>query len=296
MAQAFQDAPLTADQTKAAAFVDTPLEAPRSAAMDARRSGFGASDRTDEQPSGIAQWFETKLRPLLEQVAHPQTISDIAALLVPDQGLTASVRAGARAGVSIGRGTAAVGRGVETAATSPAAQHIADVGAVGELMRGDLKGAAVSYLAPKAAAIAGRGLQKGGAAVERALTEAPAVERPAAPIPVAPVVDEFTAARAAKVNTLPDQKALNETALAARRLAYQASQQTTPAPIVKASGKMHFTAAEMKEFARLRTRGLSLADAQAAVTTAKGLAAKLGGATDAEVAAAVAHRAATGAW
>lgn len=283
-------------------------------AMTARQSGFGASDRTDDaaswparggpSPTAIGQWFQEKLRPMLEQVAHPKTISDIAALLVPDAGVTATMRAGATASSSAGRSAAAV-------ATSPGART-----AAAEIVKHGATGAG-AYVGGAPGAIAGSTIGESlaarirpGPAVKAGegavslpgyprFSEAPAVVGPVAtnaPAARAAVVDEFTAARTAKATTLPDQKALNETALAARRLAYQASQDAAPAAIVKASGKMHFTGAEMKEFARLRSRGLSLADAQTAVQTAKGLAAKLGGATDAEVKAAVAHREATGAW
>jgi hypothetical protein len=295
-------------------------DAPESA-MKARQSGFGASDRTDESPSAIGQWFETHLRPLLEQVAHPKTISDIAALLVPDQGVTASVRAGVKAGTAVGRGTAAAltSPGARTAAAEIVKHGSTATGAyvggapgaivgstVGESIAARLRpSAAAAKVADEAVSLPG--YPRGGS------TAAPV---PAAPVPAVPaaVVDEFTAARSAKASaarqpgagTLPDQKALNDAALAERRAAYQASQQQAPAaaveslppagPVVKESGKMQLTAPEMKEFSRLLKRGLSLEDSLTAVKSARSLAAKLGGATDAQVAAAVAHRGATGAW
>lgn len=133
--------------------------------------------------------------------------------------------------------------------------------------------------------------------IDTAIAQAKAAHPPVA-------VDEFTAARAARQAPAagPDQRSLNEAALAARRSAYQASQTTAPAaaappagPIVAASGKMQLTAPEFTEFTRLSKR-MPLPDALQAVLNARELAARLGGASAAEVAKAVAHRGTTGAW
>jgi hypothetical protein len=263
---------------------------------DSARSGSAAP------PGGIVRWFEENLRPMLEQVAQPKTVSDIAALLIPDFGLSGTVRAGAR-------GIAATGRGVETAATSPVVTRMAEgagaLGAAGEVFHGSPTTAAAigagAIAAPRVAAATGRGLQRVGGALERAATDVPVV--PAA----APV--------AVSVST---QKTLNEAALAARRAAYQASLKTAPAeavapavdeftaarmakqaatePIVAASGKMQLTGPEFKEFQRLLKRGLALPDALSAVKSSRELAEKLGGATDQELAKAVAHMKRTGKW
>jgi hypothetical protein len=279
------------DPKRAAAIVKA-QSAPPDAPRDGRGRPLVTSDTSDGPPAGIAGWFEQKLRPLLEQVAHPQTISDIAALLIPDAGVTGAVRAGAK-------GLAATGRGVEAVAQSPLTQKAAEVvggaAAAGESFRGaPLAGAAIGggiAVAPKVVAAGGRVLQRTGAALERAAADAPAA---------VPVVAS-------------DQRALNEAALAARREAYQASQApaaptefqaaqaarqaAAPAgPIVAASGKMQLTAPEMTEFTRLLKRGLPLDQALAAVKDARELAARLGGASPGEVAKAVAHRGTTGAW
>src|SRR6185295_14991141 len=42
-------------------------------------SGVPSRDKSTQ-----LQWFETKIRPALEQIAHPQTVNDFAALLIPD--------------------------------------------------------------------------------------------------------------------------------------------------------------------------------------------------------------------
>lgn len=105
------------------------------------------------------------------------------------------------------------------------------------------------------------------------------------PPPVAPAaastptaVDEFTAARTARANALPDQKALNEAALAARREAYVASQQGVPAgPVVAASGQMKLTAPEFKEFQRLlQQKGMTPSAALEEVKTMRALAERFG--------------------
>lgn len=57
-------------------------ETPRIALLAGRQAA--ASNGQPEEPSSIAHWFETELRPMLERVAKPQTISDIASLLIPD--------------------------------------------------------------------------------------------------------------------------------------------------------------------------------------------------------------------
>lgn len=65
--------------------------------MDAKLDAGRGRDDAGELPPDtgtVARWFETTLRPMLEQVAHPQTISDIAQLLIPDANLAGAVRAG----------------------------------------------------------------------------------------------------------------------------------------------------------------------------------------------------------
>lgn len=117
---------------------------------------------------------------------------------------------------------------------------------------------------------------------------------PAVAEAAAPAATEFQAAQAARqANSLPDQKALNEAAIAARRAAYQARQAATPAaadPIVAASGKMKLTGPEMVEFNRLRKSGLSLADAYAKLQDMRELAARFGSPTAADVQQAIAAR------
>jgi hypothetical protein len=99
---------------------------------------------------------------------------------------------------------------------------------------------------------------------------------PAEPVPgpvAAPVAGlRSTPESAAIAAALPDQRALNEAALAARRAAYDAGQVTPAAgPVVAASGKMRLTLPEFKEFQRLIQRGMSLPDAERVVKLARDL-------------------------
>lgn len=197
-----------------------------------------------------------------------------------------------------GRGLQRAGAAVSGAA--PIAAEVAPGASVAGYPRGGVTPA--SAVAPAAAEVAPGasmpGYPRGGT------IPAPAAAPVATATPAgAPIVDEFTAARTARQASsgLPDQKALNEAALAVRRAAYQATQQgTAPAAvekIVAASGKMKLTADEFKEFTRLlKQPGMTLPKAEQAVKAARELATQLGGASSAEVTKAVKHMQATGKW
>lgn len=182
------------------------------------------------------------------------------------------------------------------ALTAGAAGAGAYVGGPGGAVAGTALGELVGgFIRPSAAAaapevVSAPGYPRGGTTTAPPIGETP----PAA----APAVDEFTVARSARSNALPDQKALNEAAIAARQAAYQARQAAAANPdaIVPASGKQHFTAPEWAAFRELRARGLGLEEAATGARAAGQLARQLGGATDAEVAAAVKHRGVTGKW
>jgi hypothetical protein len=75
---------------------------------------------------------------------------------------------------------------------------------------------------------------------------------------------------------LPNMRAENEAAIAVRRAAYEASLQPNAGAVVKASGKLHFTAPEWAAFRELRTRGLSLEDAASGAKAAGQLARQFG--------------------
>ncbi len=108
-----------------------------------------AGIKSDVPPSAVAQWFENHLRPALETIAHPQTISDIAALLVPDANLSGTVRAGQAAAKDIASipvrkpiagaldaASAALDNPV-AGAVSPRAPHLGKlVGAAADVVRG----------------------------------------------------------------------------------------------------------------------------------------------------------------
>jgi len=116
---------------------------------------------------------------------------------------------------------------------------------------------------------------------------APAVAPAAASTPAA--ATEFEAARAIRMGpdgklvgrpggnpALPDQKALNDAAIAAKRVAYQASLQPDADAVVKASGKLHFTAPEWAAFRELRARGVGLEEAATGARAAGQLARQFG--------------------
>jgi hypothetical protein len=148
------------------------------------------------------------LRPLLERVAHPETVDDIAALLIPNTGNLLAQAAPASAGTTArtvgaatGRGLAATGRVMENIATSTPVQRISELGAVGELLyKGDVTGAAIAGVAPRAAAMTGRGLQRAGAALERVATIAPDV----VPAGVGKVLQKAPTVNAAVIDALND--------------------------------------------------------------------------------------------
>ena len=134
--------------------------------------------------------------------------------------------------------------------------------------------------APAAAPVAA----EAAPAVEAA---APAVAPAAASTPAA--ATEFEAARAIRMGpdgklvgrpggnpALPDQKALNDAAIAAKRVAYQASLQPDADAVVKASGKLHFTAPEWAAFRELRARGVGLEEAATGARAAGQLARQFG--------------------
>ena len=100
------------------------------------------------------------------------------------------------------------------------------------------------------------------------------VPPPSAPAPTAGL--RPTPESAAIAASLPDQRALNEAALAARRAAYQASQQPGATAVIPASGKLHFTAPEWAAFRELRARGASLEDAAAGAQAAGQFARRFG--------------------
>jgi len=270
-----------------------PLDAPR----DARGQIITSHD---EDPSTL-----DRVNAMLGPLAHPQTFTDFARLLtLPVDTVKrayASAISMAAARPAAGAAISATGRGLETVGTEAAAST-RTLGALDLLTSHKPMRAAAIAAAPTVLKTAGRGLQRVGAAVSPAVAEAaPVVDRylpnasgyvasaatEAAPVvdEAAPVatravaapaaVDEFTAARAVK-NALPDQKALNDAALAARRVAYQASLEPAADTVVKASGKLHFTAPEWAAFRELRSRGVGLEEAATGARAAGQLARQFG--------------------
>lgn len=113
-----------------------------------------------QDPASLSHWFNTELKPMLEKVARPETISDIAALLVPD---AAGVVTGARAAFR-GAGAAAesAGKAMEAMGASKVAQRVGTYGAGYAALSGNLGKAALAAGAPPALTGAGKVLQSGG--------------------------------------------------------------------------------------------------------------------------------------
>jgi len=142
------------------------------------------------------------------------------------------------------------------------------------------------YVAPAAAEVpVVADAAEAAAPVARAgpqLVPRPPPAAPAAPVTPTPLTSDPTRASGA---ALPDQKALNEAALAVRRAAYQASQGKPPpvSQIVKAvataakDAKLHLTGAETAAGIDLMKRGLSSEDALKAILTQREFLAKMGG-------------------
>jgi|SRR6185295_17152256 len=284
--------------------------------------------RADGMPAVTSDTSDSEtpspLLAMLGPYAHPETLTDFARILTLP---VDSVRRAFAATLSMAAarsGAATTAQAVKAVPGAAVRGAVKGVAAVGDVVDPDVIGV-VSPRVGKAVELAQKmrtklpagvapvaaedatslpGYPRGGTArppdfyraMEEPASAAPKAARAAAP------VDEFTAARTAKAGKLPDQKALNEAALAARRSAYQAQQQGAPptpppaGPVVAASGKMQLTAPEMKEFTRLIAKKMPLEDALTAVKQMRSLAAKLGGATDAQVSAAVAHREVSGKW
>lgn len=258
--------------------------------------------------------------PLLQQLgplAHPETLTDFARLLTLPVDTVKKAFAGALTLAAARPAASATAQALRSAPGAAARGVVNGTAAVGDVVDPGVIGA----LSPRTGKLVELAQRIRAARAAAAPTITPAVADTAAvvePAAAAPIVDEFTAARTARQAApggLPDQRALNEAALAARRAAYQASQRgaapiaaeaapVTEAaaipppvgPVVKASGKMQLTAPEMKEFSRLLARKIPPADALAAVRQMRELAARLGGASPSEVAKAVAQREATGKW
>jgi hypothetical protein len=145
--------------------MNAPTYQPRNILAEGRAAA--ATDKMSESdygklqdPASLSHWFNTELKPMLEKVARPETISDIAALLVPD---AAGVVTGARAAFR-GAGAAAesTGKALEAMGASRVAQRVGTYGAGYAALSGNLGKAAIAAGAPPALTGAGKVLQSGG--------------------------------------------------------------------------------------------------------------------------------------
>lgn len=162
-------------------------------------------------------------------------------------------------------------------------------------------GAGLKLVERLAAKMRGAAPEGAAPAAEGAPVEAAPVQATATPPPPAAPPAEVPAPATARPSgsALPDQRALNESALAARRATYQASQGGSAAPAAatpQAAGKITLTAPESRVLMELTRRGMKGGEALKAILDQRELAAKLRTPSGLEVSASVAERNATGKW
>jgi hypothetical protein len=243
--------------------VESETQIPR----DARGRPLVSSNTAEVEGSDLGQ--------LLGPYAHPQTLTDFARILTLPVDQVRRALAATMTTAAARQTTTAVGDLIKRVPRPTGAQVVKAVKFVRHPVRESVKLAADEFLkrmdtaAKTVPAAAEAEVAAAPAAVEAV---APAVARPG---PV--LVPRATPSAAA--SALPDQKALNEAAIAARRAAYRASQGAPPIAekavvdeVVKASGKMKLNRDEYIEFARLVKRGMKQSDALETVTNLRTLA------------------------
>lgn len=304
-------------------------------ARDATGRPRVSSNLSDAPDSGLSQWFETHLRPALESAAHPQTLTDVASLLLSPTDATRGV------------GIAVLQKAVAALKAAPAAA-IRTAAAAGDLVHPDVIGA-VSPRAGKVVEMAQRlraKLPESAATVPEAIAApvAPAASAPAAPAhPPAPVArttaPESIAAPAPSGPppvTLPEgttvppataqyypQKFLNEVALQAKRQGVSlsdgeyavahglteqgasaaeavrqigATRAATAPPATSAAPKLKLAGQEQREYLRLRNQGLTHQQAEDLIVSQRALSGSLNLPSGEQVRQSVAERNASGKW
>jgi len=253
------------------------------------RGMFPVSSDTTDGPAEASD--PSALGQLLEPYAHPQTLTDFARILtLPVDSVrrayaAALTMAGVRSSGSAvksaaGAVTRASGRALDT--VDPDLVSIASPRAGAALKVAQRTQAVLAKYgtpAPAAAAAEAPVVAEAAAPVARAGPQLVPRPPPATPTPL--TSDPTRASGAA----LPDQKALNDAALAVRRAAYQASQGKPPpvSQIVHAvataakDAKLHLTGAETAAGIDLMKRGLSSEDALKAILTQREFLTKMGG-------------------
>lgn len=263
----------------------TVADAPQASAFPRDEQGRPSFQRSEDTPSDLGT--------MLGHLAHPQTLSDFASLLmVPvDEIRSAATRALAMTAAKAAPGAVKAGASatvdaVKSAATSANARKVAAEvvrngataagahlgGAPGAVMGSTVGEQLASWIRPAAAEVADEGPVSLPGYPRSTSTPPPPPSAPVSAAPAAAAADEFTAARTARQAVAPPD-----------------------GPVVAASGKMQLTAPEFKEFNRLIKR-MPLPDALDAVLNARALAKQLGGASPEEVAKAVGHMNRTGSW
>lgn len=285
------DTTSTAPAPSAGQWVDGPLGKtwrPAVAPARDRQDASGVGIDHAAIANRIANWASTLHPSLQKPAAFLATLpADAVASLVelfsaPESVATAGAKPALAAMDATGAAAAATGRAAMRVVASPATRK-----AAAAIVKHSLT-AAGAHLGGAPGAIVGSTLGEEIAGAIRPPPAGPAVisdvsppgvdrympNVSGAPPPGAPTLPpatmaptEFQAAQAARqaANTLPDQRALNEAAIAARRAAYQKGQAPPPpaGPVVKASGKMQLTGPEFTKFNDLVKAGTSYDDAYA---------------------------------
>lgn len=276
---------------KQAAVADVPRDARGMPAVSSNVS------EQREPPSGLAE--------MLGPLAHPQTLTDFARILVlPVDSVrrafasamtAAAARQAANAAPStVGNAMATAGRGMERAGAA-IEKPLTTAGIVDAVTASNpVRGAAI-VAAPKVVQFAGRGLQRAGNALAAERTVAPVVAE-AAPVAAAPVATPTAPPVAPPPgNGWPNQKLLNELAIMARRAKVRLTPETeqaaidlvertgiTPAEAVAkvttaspaatavaeaapVAGKVRLTAAESKDYIEMIKQGKTRKTAMEAI-------------------------------
>lgn len=142
------------------------------ASMGRRSAALNNMSEADYAKYRESIW-NTQLRPALSQIADPKTISDVAALLVPDAAgvrtaAAAAIRAGGRATELAGRGTELLGKGMEAVGANKQVQGVARWIGGGTAAHGNPIVGGITAGTPPALQYGGKGLQAVGRGLQTA--------------------------------------------------------------------------------------------------------------------------------
>lgn len=278
--------PQTFDPSKPFSIVDAPPPAPPQSVLQRMTAGM-VDPRTvprDQRPDpfvvhGLTPNAEAAVNRPLVHLTGIDAIDDLTSPV--NLALTATL--GARsAGKALGAAAEAISAGVDSELVAKTLKFLTPT----KFREGlDL----LTSMAKKAASTSPTASAPVPAAPASPAAVSPAAGAPvaAAPAPAAPPVPPVappslqsgSGGPSPAAQALPDQRALNEAALAARRAAYQARMQSAPPPVespAPVAGNVKLSAAEAKAFLDLMQRGMSGPEAMKNVLMQRELVATLG--------------------